>query len=218
MIQRPEKLRTIDGIGDVYRSLAPLDMQIESFAKVEVPYPYLVSSRETIELRLRDFSNDWTRTCVAPIAVHGEPTVLYNFSPWMNQAMASIAVDAHKRGVYPKLPREFYESVRLIAESEENIEPEYRTAFIVSARGDIKLTPQMDETKFLLGERAKEYFRKNEHKIIRLVNLSSSSERECAVNYLWIDGPRDGSCIVCNDHGLNYTNGQAFALLRKQRR
>ena len=189
-----------------------------AFERKGIRHPFLVSLGETCRVRLAGLSNNWTRTRVAPVAVAGEAPILYKLSPFMNAEMARIAVDAHSQGKYPTFSRKFYEGVRERAKRELSLEPEDRIAYALSSNEDYDLTPEMDDTKFLLERETKEYFERFNHNSIRLYNLSDIPEDlakdECIVNYLWFAWPEDGSGLDCGDMDLVST-GRAFGVLRK---
>ena len=150
----------VDGLGIIYQVHAPLHKQILALNKKGVEHPSLVSPEETGLIRLAGLSNDWTRTSMAPIAVKGENQILYRVSPFMHPLMAEHAVKFHASGNYPTLNRVFYEIAKETAKAELGLEPEDRTAHILSNRGDYGLTPEMDDARFILGRITKKYFEK----------------------------------------------------------
>lgn len=196
----------VEGLGEIYQVGAPLHDQISAFQAAGVEHPYLVTPEETAMIRLAGVSNDFTRTSMATVGVKGENTILYRVSPFMNPAMASLAVNAHRSGNYPALPREFYEAVKGMAENENGLEPEDRTAHVLQNSGDYNLTPEMDDSRFILGRHAREYFDRFDRKSISFLNLPTKDvpKDECSVNYLWFDRPDYGSQLYSRYRDLNY--------------
>jgi hypothetical protein len=96
--------------------------------------------------------------------------------------MVRIAFRFHANFKYPQLSREFYELVKAKATSQEGMEPEDRTALILSKKGDYSWTPEMPETRFVLGRRAQEYFKAKGHSLIQFYDLISDSEKDAVVN------------------------------------
>ena len=194
-------LGNVEGLGEVFQIAAPLDEQIKAFEDVGIAHPYLVTPAETAMIRIAGLSNDFTRTSVAPVKVKGAKTVLYKPSPLMNRAMAFLAVQQHRNGKYLEMPRELYDAVEAIAKSEEGIEPEDRTAIVVSQDGNFNLTPEMDETRFLLEGNAGKYIEKFSPKGIPFFGLDADS-KNATVNYVWFGSPQGGSYLNCWGRGL----------------
>ena len=205
-----KQIGEVKGLGLIYQVRAPLDKQILSLIKVGAE---MVSPEETAMIRIAEVSNDYTRTSMAPVAVKGEKPVLYKASPFMNPAMAKIAVNAHSNGKYPSFNREFYEVVKEIANTESSFEPEDRTAQILDSSEDYDLTPEMDDAKFILGKNTSEYFKKFGHSKINFLNLPVGGlpKDKCNVNYLWFNRPENGSSINGRDRSLNNVN-RAFGV------
>src|SRR3989344_2498432 len=147
---KAEKFGKIDA-GDIFYLAAPLNNQIEAFREQGISAPYIVLPEDVVDMRLAGVSNSGTRTGLTPLAVKGENTLLYKGSPWMySPEMALVAVQAHKNRKFPQLPRAFYEVVKDLAKVQEGMEPEDRTAIVLSWKGDSKLTLEMPETRFAL--------------------------------------------------------------------
>ena len=210
---KAEKFGKIDA-GDIFYLAAPLNNQIEAFREQGISAPYIVLPEDVVDMRLAGVSNSGTRTGLTPLAVKGENTLLYKGSPWMySPEMALVAVQAHKNRKFPQLPRAFYEVVKDLAKVQEGMEPEDRTAIVLSWKGDSKLTPEMPETRFALGRRANEYFEANKHQSILFWDLNSDSKDAVDVNYSWFDGPQNGSSLDARDRYL-YDHDVAFGVLR----
>lgn len=216
MTLEAEKVGRID-TRDVFYLATPLNNQIEAFRNEGIPAPYLVSVEDVVDMRLDgkfEKANYGTRTSLTPLAVKGENTILYKGSPWMSSPeMAKVAVKAHKAGKFPQLPREYFEFVKETAKAQEGIEPEDRTAIIVSHKGDFKLTPEMLEARFALGKRAKEYFESKGHDEIQFYNLTSDSKDKVDVNYSWFGNSQGGSYLFAWYGNLDGHYG-AFGVLR----
>ena len=206
----------VDGLGIIYQVHAPLHKQILALNKKGVEHPSLVSPEETGLIRLAGLSNDWTRTSMAPIAVKGENQILYRVSPFMHPLMAEHAVKFHASGNYPTLNRVFYEIAKETAKAELGLEPEDRTAHILSNRGDYGLTPEMDDARFILGRITKKYFEKFNHPSIPFRNLPTDDipKDKCRVNYLWFGRPEYCSNLNARYRYLDDDN-RAFGVLRK---
>lgn len=227
MAYEARRIGFVKGLGDIYQVVAPLYAQLRAFADKGIHT--LVSPDEIVKIRLdgifedsgarvpTEVSDDFTRTSVMPVALKGELTILCKHaakipSLLMNPTTAAVAVAYHKRGKYFSMPKEFYGAARDIAKTEENLELEDRTALIVSQSGDFNLMPEIDEARFILGRRAKEYFEAKKHLQIPLYNLFAPS-KDTVINYLWFGAPRGGSRLGCRSEDLNY-NGKAFGVLR----
>lgn len=167
-------------------------------------------------IRLAGLSNDYTRTCVAPVDVKGENPILYKPSILMNPEMAAITVKSHSEGKYPTLDRVFYEVLKERAKTELGLIPEDRTAQVLQSNEDYDLTPEMDEARFLLGKQTAEYFKRFNHPSIKLFNLPTTEtpKNKCFVNYLWFIRPECGSVLDCRYWDL-VDGGGAFGVLRK---
>jgi len=205
--------------GDVYQVDAPLDKQLRAFQEKGIHR--LVTSEQVAKIRLQNpnlVSDSYTRTCVAPIGVKGEPVVLHKQSPLMNTLIAAQAVAAHKKGEYPLFSRDVYDFAIAEAREQEGLEPEDRTAFVLLNKGDFELTPEMPDTRFLLGRQAQEYFKKfHSGKTIPFYNLQVDDipKGKSAVNYLWFGRPAVGSGLTARGRGLSGDNG-AFGVLKKE--
>mgnify|MGYP001581106984 CR=1 FL=1 len=211
---KAEKVGTIDS-GDVFYLAAPLNNQIEAFREARITAPYIVLPEDVVDMRLAGVSNSGTRTSLTPIAVNGENTILYKGSPWMySPEMALVAVQAHKNGKYPQLSRDFYQAVKELANAQDGMEPEDRTAIVLSFKGDSQLTPQMPETRFALGRRAKEYFEAKKHESIQFLDLNSDSKDSTDVNYSWFSDPLDGSYLDARSRYLDGHDDVAFGVFR----
>ncbi len=210
------QLGEVEGLGMIYQAIAPLYGQLQAFAKKGIRHPFFVTPEETGMIRIAGVSEDWTRTCVAPIAVKGKAPILYKPSPLMDFAMAIYAENCHKNGNHPLFPRDFYEVVKDIANQQLSLEPEDRTSHALSREDDYDLTSEMDDTKFVLRRTRKEYFRKYGHVKIPLWNLSTDNippKDKCAVNYLCFDHPANGSGLYCGSRYLDNIDS-AFGVLR----
>jgi hypothetical protein len=206
----------VEGLGLVRQVYASLDKQILTLGNAGIKHPFLVTPEETAMIRLAGLSNDCTRTCIAPVGVKGENTLLYRPSIFMDPEMAAIAVSTHSQGKYPTLDRVVYEVLKERAKRELSLAPEDRTTQTLSSSEDYDLTPEMDDSRFLLGKQTAEYFKKFECPSIKLYNLPTAeiSEDKCVVNYLWFGGPNLDSGFDCRNKALNLEDW-AFAILIK---
>ncbi|MEK6848148.1 MAG: hypothetical protein AABX65_00765 [Nanoarchaeota archaeon] len=211
---KAERIGNVKGLGEIFCLCAPLNNQIETFREVGILAPYLVLPEEVVAIRLAEASNLGTRTSMTPLSVQGENTILYRGSPWMSSPeMARVAVRAHAESRYPQMQREFYEAVKEKAKEQECLEPEDRIAFRLSQKGNFQLTPEMPDTRFILGPRAEEYFKTKGHSSIKLYDLNSDSAKEVDVNYLWFNGSQCGSALSCRNGDLGRLS-RAFGVLR----
>ena len=214
MTYEAQKVGEVKGLGDIYRVDAPLDKQLQSFEKVGIRT--LATPEQVAQIRLAGISDSWSRTNVAPIAIKGGKTILFKNSPLMNPLMAVSAVNAHRNNEYSTLGREVYDSAEAIAKSETGIEPEDRSAIILSQDGDFAIKTDSDEARFLLGKHDQKYFgkfvRDGEKGQIQLYNLASSSKDKAIVNYLWFGGPLGGSVLGCRGGDLD-GDDRAFGVL-----
>ena len=198
---------------EVYQVGAPLDEQINAFQRKGIVAPFLATPEDIAQIRLDGLSTDNSRTSIAPIGIKGGKTILYKNSPLMNPLMAAFAVQSHRNGNCPSFSKEIYEAAESLAKSQEGLEPEDRTAIIVSQDGDFKLTPEMEESKFSLGKLAILYFAKFTEGEIPFYNLSADSKDKALVNYLWFNIPQYESNLYCRDRNLDNDN-RAFGVLR----
>ncbi|MEK6926260.1 MAG: hypothetical protein AABW50_03195 [Nanoarchaeota archaeon] len=175
----------------------------------------MVSPQDAVLIRLEGISNDFTKTNMVPVGVKRENPALYRVSPFMDPAMAKIAVKAHRNSMYPVLDREFYEAVKQYADEDKGLEPEDRRAIILSSPEDYLLTPEMEDTRFIFGKPTKGYFDKFGHKSIKFFNLPTNDvpKNKCFVNCLWFDGPVGDSGLYAGDRDL-YDEDSAFGVLR----
>ena len=206
----------VEGLGLVYQVYAPLNKQILSFENLGIKHPFLVTPEETVMIRSGGLSNDYTRTCVAPVGVKGEVPILYKPSIFMDPIMAEVIVKAHSENSYPTQDRVFYEALKERAKRELSLTPEDRTAQALQSIEDYGLTPEMDDARFLLGKSTAEYFKRFNHPLIKLYNLPTSEvpKGKCIVNYLGLGGSEGGSRLSCRGGGLSYVNW-AFGVLKK---
>ncbi len=201
----------VKGLGEVYQVGAPLPQQIHALEEKGVKHPFLVTPEETARIRIAGLSNDYTRTSFAPVGVYGEKPVLISISPFMDERMAVMAVDAHAGNEYPTQARKFYEIVKNVAEKESGLEPEDRTAHVLQSMEDYDLTPEMDDAKFILRGQTSKYFKTFNRPSIRFFNLDQDlmkklTKDKCAVNYLWFYGPDYGSYLGCRGRLLGSGN------------
>ena len=198
------KLGNVEGVGDVYQAIAPLDKQIQAFEKVGIKSPYLPSLEQVARIRFAELSNNSSRISIAPIAIKGEPTILSKDSPLMNPLMASYAVSQHKTGKYLSFQgTDIYEQAREIAIEDSSLSPEKRRAIILSYNENFILTPQTEEAIFLLGETTQEYFERfTTNGQIKFYNVKQSEDNQTLVNYLWFYDPCDDSNVDARYRGL----------------
>lgn len=199
---KAKQIGKVKGLGTAYEVSAPLDEQIEAFNDVGAT---LASPEEEAILRIAGVSNKYSRTSMAPIGVKGEKPILYRFSPFMNPAMAGVAIASHRAGKYPVLDREFYDMVKDIAEKDNSMEPEDRRAIILRNSDDFNLTPEMEEARFILGNSTAKYFDKFNLNSIPFYNLplGDTPKNKCSVNYLWFISPQNGSSLNARDRYLD---------------
>ena len=206
-----QKVGEVKGLGIIYRADAPLNRQLEAFEKVGINT--LATPEEVAQIRLADIADNWSRTNMAPIARKGAKTILVRNSPLMNSLMAVSAVKAHSNSEYPTMGKEVYEAAEAIAINQTGIEPEDRSAILLSKEGDLDLTSEMDETRFVLGRSATPYFVKfvkgGKEGKIHFYNLSGTSKDKTDVNYLWFGYPLVESGLAAGDWGL-YDDYGAF--------
>ncbi|MEK6893523.1 MAG: hypothetical protein AABX07_04935 [Nanoarchaeota archaeon] len=206
-----QKVGEVPELGTIYRVNAPLDEQLKAFEKVGIRT--LATLEEVAQIRLAEVSNDYSRTSIAPIAVKDSKTILVRDSPLMNPLMTLAAVRAHANKRYFETIKEVYEAAEALAQSQDTIAPEDRDALIVSQTGDFKLTPEMDESRFVFRKQTTPYFAKFTEGTIPFWNLFASSKNTATVNYLWFSDPQDESVLSCRDGSLD-DDGRAFGVLR----
>jgi hypothetical protein len=185
-------LGEIDG-REIYRCSAPLDKQLAMFKEVGATLP---STEQVAQIRLYSdipINLTYTRTSVSPVARRRSLTILIKNSPILNPWIASQAVNAHRNGEYLEMPG-LYDLALEQAKQQEGLEPEDRTALVLSQKDDFSITPEMPEARFLLGEHTRDYFEKFNHDSIRIYNIQPDSKQD-VMNYLWFGGPRSDSNV-----------------------
>ena len=209
---KAQRIGEVKGLGEVYQLAAPLPEQLEAFNEIGAAY---VTPDEVALIRLAGLSDDYSRTSMTSIALKGEPTVLTRVPLLFNPIMARQAVTENASGRYVKLPSWVYEIARDEAKAQETIEPEDRKAIILPGDQDFTITPDRNESKFILRKANKEYFeRKRNNKPIQVYNLASDSTKEATVDYTWFSRPQVDSNLSLRYGDLNSHN-RAFAVLRK---
>ncbi len=208
---KAQSIGKVEGLGEIFQVAASLDGQIASLKEAGVSHPYLVGVDDTAQIRLAGVSNDFTRTHIAPVALKGKPTLLYRPSDLMSPVMAFMAVQAHRKGEYVKMPGEFYESVEQIAKSEEGLEPEDRTAIALPGSDDFNLTSEMEPSRFLFRNFAKPYFAEFTQGTIPFENLKADAKGVAILNYLWFNFPQGGSLLSGWGWGLS-RDGSGFGV------
>lgn len=210
MAYKAQKIGNVKGLGDIYQVTAYLDHQLLAFTRVGINS--LAAPDEVAQIRLVGVSNDYSRTSIAPIAINGGKTVLVRDSPLMNPLMASAAVKAHANGRYFETSKEVYEAAEALANSQDSLAPEDRSALIVSQAGDFQLTSEMPESLFILRKQAKPYFGKFTQGQIPFCGITSSSKDSATINYLGFSSPRVDSGLSCGYRSLG-GDGRAFGVL-----
>mgnify|MGYP001593228346 CR=1 FL=1 len=196
---------------EVYEACAPLDAQILALKDKGIKAPYLATPEEIALIRLDGVHTKWSRISYAPAKVKDKPTIVTADSPYMNEAMARVAMEAHGLGEYPSLPDVFYEALENIAKRQSSLAPEDRNVHVIEGKpkadGVIILTPEMDDTKFLLKGLAKEYFERFNHNSVPFYDLPSDVPKgKTNVNYLWFGEPQYGSVLDAGVRGLHDGN------------
>lgn len=222
----PKLIGEFRGMGKILSLHAPLDEQILAFQKKGIPPPYLSTPEQVAQIRvfkpeLDELSDLGSRTSLASIGAKNEPIILYRDSPIMNPLMAAIAVAAHRNRQYLLFSREVYEAAKRIAVPQKGLAPEDRTAHILEGKADdgreILLTPEMDDTKFILRRMASEYFRQFNHPSIPFWDLPFKLPPDKSIiNYMWFSTPRLGSILDCRCMHLE-SECNAFAVLLSQK-
>ena len=136
----------------------------------------------------------------------------------MSPAMAVLAVKDNRADRDFIIP-EFYEFARDIAKREAGMRPENRTAIIYSQKGNLDITAQMDETKFLFPESGRSYYDKLvdggvEKGSIHLID--SQTELNDVVSALSFSDPRRESFLFSESRILDNAR-VALGVLRTYR-
>ena len=208
-----QKIGTVEGLGDIYRVVAPLDKQLHAFADKCIHT--LAAPDEVAQIHLAGVSNISSRTSMASIALKGGKTILVRDSILMNPSTAYYAVRAHATGRYLGIGREVYEAAEALAERQESMAPEDRSALIISQRGNFILTPEMPESRFILRKQTEPYFDKFTNGTIKFKNLSGDSDSQAIINYMRFRNPHlvyvGFSRLICSYWGLEEF-GSAFGV------
>lgn len=206
---------------EVYEAIAPLDSQILALKNKGIKAPYLATPEEIALIRLDGVHTNWSRTSYAPAKIKGKPTIITADSPFMNEIMARVAVETHRNGEYPTSPGVVYEVLEDIAKKQTGLSPEERSVHIMqgtpNSEGTIVLTPEMDDSKFLLKRFTDQYFKKFGHNLINFYDLPRDVPKgKTTMNYLWFSNPQDGSYLDARLRYLNYVC-RASGVLDKSR-
>ncbi len=187
------KIGTVKDLGDIYQVTAPLDKQLRAFADKGIHT--LAAPDEVAQIHLAGVSEDSSRTRMTSIVLRGEKTILVRDSISMNPLMASAAVRDHASGRCFETSRDVYEEAEALAKRQESIDPEDRSALIVSQRGGFVLTPKMPESQFILRKQTEPYFDKFTNGTMKLDNLFRYSDRKAIINYMWFKRNCSLDCI-----------------------
>jgi len=186
-------VRELEDGREIYEVDAPLNRQVSALRNKGIKEPYLVTPEESVLIKLNGIHSAFSRTSYAPAKVKGKPTIVTANSPYMSEAMAVVAMDAHRKKKYPSLSSAFYCALKDMAKDQKTLAPEDRTVHIMEGKpnseGLIALTPKMDDTKFLLKKLTKPYFRRLELNQIFFEDLLDDiPEGKTIVNYLRFHG------------------------------
>ena len=211
MTYEAQKIGTVEGLGDIYRVAAPLDEQLRAFADKGIHT--LAAPDEVAQIHLDDISTTCSRTSMAPIALRGGKTILVRDSILMAPLMASAAVKAHASERYFETNRDVYEAAEALARSQESMYPEDRSALIVSQEGDLTLTTDILESRFILRKQTEPYFDRFTKGTIEFGNFFGYSGSLAIINYMCLESPLNDCHIYCGwfDLDINHT---AFGVLR----
>lgn len=206
---------------EVYEATAQLDSQILALKNKGIKAPYLATPEEIALTRLDGVHTNWSRTSYAPAKIKGKPTIITTDSPYMNETMARVAVEAHRNGEYPTLPSVVYEVLEDIAKKQASLSPQNRSVHIMQGKpnsdGIIVLTPEEDDSGFLLKRFADQYFRVFGHNSINFYDLPKNvPKNKTTMNYLWFVNPLSGSSLYARNWDL-YIGDWASGVLNKSR-
>jgi len=206
---------------EVYEARGNLCSNIFGLSGRGVSAPYLATPEQVALIRLDGVHNNWSRTSYALAKIKGKSTIITADSPYMNKTMARVAVEAHRSGKYPTLPLVVYEFLEDIARKQSSLSPEERSVHIMQGKPNsewtIVLTPEMEDSKFLLKRFNDQYFKKFDHSSINFYDLPKNvSKGETTMNYLWFNLPQDGSDLSARGRDLG-GGGRASGVLDESR-
>ncbi len=197
----------LEGRNIIYKSFRGFfDSQISGFKSKGIESPFLATPEEIALIRLEDIDSEESRTSYAPVKMKGKATIITANSPWLtNEYFAKVAMDANDSEEFPTMPSWFYEVLESEAKNQRGLAPEDRTVHMMEGepdgRGYIRLTPEMDDTRFLLKKFTKRYFRKFNHKSIYFSDLFGNfPENKTIVNSLMFEN------IQSSEFVANYSN------------
>ncbi len=206
---------------EVYQNCLPLNAQIEDFKSVGIAHPYLASPYDVALIRMEGLSDDGSRTNMMPVKARKRPTILARISEFMTPLMAEVIMDAHRNGKYPDIFTEAtYELLSEQADAQSIIAPEDRNVHALEGKtdseGKFMLTPEMDDTRFILRNHASKYFQVKKHTQIPFYDLLDEAPKgKVIANYVWFNGPRFGSGLYARSRYLYYVDDGAFGVLDK---
>ncbi len=202
------------GIGTVYRAYGSSEEQIAAFQAKGIGFPYLASVEDVARIWEAKVSDYWfSRLSLAAVGFEDENPVLYKHSPLMNRGMARYLKFINSEGGLA-LDKEFYANIREIAKNEEKLPPELRTVQVLRDL-EYKLTPDMDESKFLFGSFTEKYL--GDHKV--LIYCPDKDYLRTGVTGIVPMFFGDGDTIgygMTSWPGMTEGTDEAFGILRKE--
>jgi len=206
---------------EVYENCLLLNEQIEDFKSTGIAHPYLAALDDVASIRIEGLSDNGSRTSMMPIRARKRPTILTRDSVFMTSLMAEVIMRCHKGGKYPDIFTDAeYDILFEKAKTQSNMAPEDRNVHVLEGQADSEgkfmLTPEMDDTKFILRAHASRYFEVKKHTQIPFYDLPDTAPKGKAIaNYVWFSEPRSGSWLDARYRGLSYGDGRAFGVLDK---
>jgi hypothetical protein len=206
---------------------APLDIQLGSLGLVGVRE--FADVGELVDLKLNgekliNPNEAYSRTRVMPVVANGANPVLVRNSILMNPDFARLAVEYHKRGEYPEFLDEIYfEQARETARIQLGLPPAERTHFELQTSEDFKIASGSDIAGFL-GIVPAYYETFHPNATITFYNLPKNVQKgKSRVNYVWFNGPQDGSgldardqCLHCDDQAFGVRVNDAEGVVRQK--
>ena len=209
----------VEGLGDVYVVYDLFDNQVQALkdAGIEVPE----SVRDASYVRLHGKSQEYTRTCHAPICAKDSPVIIARVSPAIGKPeMLKAMVNAHIVNQYPILDsdKSIYREWLQIAEQDKGLRPEKRRAIILPQRVDYRIHRDSDEAEFFWQDTRKEYFKEKVNgdsiQVWQIPIDVVDSINGTIVNFVGFDWPVDGSGLSFRGRCLG-CGGGAFGVLKK---
>jgi len=209
----------VKGLGKLYVVYGSFDNQVPALRAAGINSPESV--RDASYVRLRGKTQNYTRTCHAPVCAKDSPVIIARISPALSkQGMLKAMVEAHRANQYPVLDsdKSIYREWEAIANQDKRLNPAKRRAIILPQRGEYRIHRDSDEAKFFWQDMRKPYFKEKVNgdsvPAWQIPVNAVDSANGTIVNYIGFGRSGNGSCLVFRLRYLDCSDGEAFGVLR----